>query len=68
MCPLGARTIILPMTPPISSTKILLIPDSRGPSSRAPRQIRRFRIARLQLEGAAPAPEKPFGHLGRMYD
>ncbi|HUO73645.1 MAG TPA: hypothetical protein VMU39_22940 [Solirubrobacteraceae bacterium] len=53
----------------ITSTKVLLVADrrtpNRGPAS-AP--VRRYRLARLRLDGRAAEPAARFDHLKRVYD
>ena len=65
---LGLGTIMIAMTPTASSTKVLLVPDSRSPAVPAAVPLRRYRIARLRFEGAAPEPGRRFDHLRRSYD
>lgn len=59
---------MMPMTPHITPTKVLLIPDSRAASEVKGGDVRRFRIARLHFGGAAQGAQKPFEHLTRVYD
>lgn len=50
-------------------SKVLLVPDQRF---RAPRTatapLRRYRIARLRLDGRSTEPEARFDHLKRAFD
>lgn len=67
MSALGAATIILTMTSPLPSTKVLLLPDPRNAKADgAP--LRRFRIARVRLDEYGERPSKRFDHLRRIYD
>jgi hypothetical protein len=51
------------------ASKVLLIADRRSPETEpgtAP--LRRYRLARLRLDGRAAEPASPFEHLKRVYD
>lgn len=56
-----------PMTTPLAAQRVVLVPSAhrRTPGSSV-RQIRRYRLARVQLEGRDG--EGRFGHLKRVYD
>jgi len=58
--------MMLPMTAPIRSSRLLLVADRRtdGPAA----AVRRYRLARLRLEGRQAAPQARFEHLKRVYD
>lgn len=65
----AAARIMLVMTRSITSSKVLLIADRRGTSPDGPSaRVRRFRIARLRLEGRSPESAERFEHLKRVYD
>jgi hypothetical protein len=66
---LGRRAIILAMTAPATSTRVLLLEERRAQAadaSSAP--IRRYRLARLRFEPRAAAPASRFDHLKRVFD
>lgn len=59
------------MDRPLTSSKLLLVPDSRtvsGPGRRMAEPIRRYRIARLQLEGRPAQGPGRYEHLKRVFD
>jgi hypothetical protein len=58
------------MLRPISSSpKVLLVADRRVASTdAAPVPVRRYRLARLRLEGRAAGAGSRFEHLKRVYD
>jgi hypothetical protein len=65
----AAARIMLVMTRSITSSKVLLIADRRGTSPEGPSApVRRYRIARLRLEGRSPESAARFEHLKRVYD
>lgn len=65
----AAARMMLVMTHPITSSKVLLIADRRGTSPAGPSaRVRRYRIARLRFEGRSPEPAARFEHLKRVYD
>jgi hypothetical protein len=69
MCDLPARTIILPMTAPTRSSKVLLVADRRTDSDGpAPAAVRRYRLARLRFDSRPAGPQARFEHLKRVYD
>lgn len=69
MCARAQIPIILPMTRPITASKVLLIADRRMPTqSRQTIPIRRYRIARLRLDGRPASAESRFEYLKRVYD
>ena len=57
------------MTPPITSSKVLLVADrpAIAPQVGAVR-VRRYRLARLRLEGRPTAAASRYEHLKRVYD
>lgn len=69
MCSLPAQAIILPMTAPSRSSKVLLVadrrPDSDGQGAAA---VRRYRLARLRFDRRPAGPEARYEHLKRVYD
>jgi hypothetical protein len=66
---LGALGIILAMTRPATPSKLILVED-RTAASDAHRgaPVRRYRLARLQIEGRSSDPASRFEHLKRVYD
>lgn len=54
------------MTYPARTSRVLLLEDTRSVAT--PGSLRRFRLARLRLEGPSPDPEKRFAYLKRVYD
>jgi hypothetical protein len=58
--------MILAMTHPARTARVVLVEDTRGGA--APRPLRRYRLARLRLDGRSADPEKRFAHLQRVYD
>jgi hypothetical protein len=69
MRPLAVGTIILPMTNPATSAKLLLVEDRRSAAAAAEgAPVRRFRIARLRVDGRPRADALRFEHLKRVYD
>ena len=61
--------IILAMTRPMTSSKLLLVADPRSGSPERERTgVRRYRLARLRLDGRAADPAARFEHLKRIYD
>jgi hypothetical protein len=64
---LGA--IILSMTVPTRSSKVLLVADRR-PDSDAPAiaAVRRYRLARVRFDSRPTGPHARYEHLKRVYD
>lgn len=61
--------IILPMTSPITASKVLLVADRRTASqSRQTVPVRRYRLARLRLDPRPGSAESRFEYLKRVYD
>jgi hypothetical protein len=54
------------MTYPTSTSRVVLLEDTRAGASPGP--LRRYRLARLRLDGRSAEPEKRFAHLKRVYD
>ena len=46
--------------------RLVLVPDRRPSASQAP--VRRYRIARLRVAGAAGAGDDRFEHIKHVYD
>jgi hypothetical protein len=60
--------IISAMSTPITS-KLLLVADRRTASREASTvPVRRYRLARLRLDGRAADPATRFDHLKRVFD
>lgn len=69
MCGSGGRTIILTMIRPFTPSKVLLVADRRAaPSAGGSPAVRRYRLARLRLDGRPADAESPFEYLKRVYD
>jgi len=66
---LGAIAIMLAMTRPVTSSKLILVED-RSASLDAHRSapVRRYRLARLHIDGRSSDPASRFDHLKRVYD
>jgi hypothetical protein len=61
--------IILTMTPLSTSPRVLLVSDGQAPTvAPAGTPIRRYRLARLRLEGRAADRDARYEHLKRIYD
>jgi hypothetical protein len=59
--------MMLSMTRPNTSSKLLLVADPRQPSPEsAGTPVRRYRLARLRYEGRDPVER--FEHLKRVFD
>jgi hypothetical protein len=57
------------MTQSNRSSKVILVADRREVSdARGGGAVRRYRLARLRLEGRSTDPEARFEHLKRIYD
>jgi hypothetical protein len=55
------------MTRPVTSSKVVLVEDRReAEAGVAP--LRRYRLARLRLDGRSHDPASRFEHLKRIYD
>jgi hypothetical protein len=66
---LAAGAIIPAMTRPTPSHKVLLVADRRGrPTEPTAVPVRRFRLARLRLDGRTAGSASRFDHLKRVYD
>ncbi len=60
---------MLPMTRPLTPSKLLLIADRRESTSRpSPVAVRRFRLARLKLDPATPTPAARLSGFPRVSD
>ena len=57
----GPTGTILAMTRPVTSSKFLLIADRRTGETEAATGVRRFRLARVRLNGRPAAPAVPAG-------
>jgi hypothetical protein len=60
--------IILAMTRPTKSPRVLAINDRRTPSDAATQPVRRYRVARLRLDARIADSASRFEHLKRTYD
>jgi hypothetical protein len=69
MWDLDTGTIMLPMTNPGTSEKLLLVEDRRSAVAAADGMpVRRFRIARLRVDGRPRTDASRYEHLKRVYD
>jgi hypothetical protein len=61
--------IMLSMTRPASSSKVLLVKDRRGDQSASETAVvRRYRLARLRFDSRPAGADSPYEHLKRVYD
>ncbi len=61
--------IILGMTRTAASSKVLLIKDRRCEQAEPEATVvRRYRLARLRLDGRPAGADSPYEHLKRTYD
>jgi hypothetical protein len=61
--------MILAMTRPITSSRVLLVADRREVSSEPGSvPVRRYRLARLRFDGRTAEHGTRFEHLKRAYD
>jgi hypothetical protein len=69
MSPAARIPIILAMTRPITTSKVLLVEDRRSaPASRRDTPIRRYRLARLRFDSPPATGESRYDYLKRVYD
>jgi hypothetical protein len=60
---------MLAMTPPLTSSKLVLVERRHiEPDVDRPPQIRRYRLARVQLDCRSSDPASRFDYLKRVYD
>jgi hypothetical protein len=64
----AARPIILSMTRPASSSKVLLVKDRRSEQPESGAVVRRYRLARLRFDSRPAGADSPYEHLKRVYD
>ena len=50
-----------------ATRRLILVPTGQG-AARGDEMVRRYRLARLRLEGRPVAPERRFDHVKRSYD
>jgi hypothetical protein len=66
---LTAPAIMLAMTRPTKSRRLLLVTDPRpGAGSPESVPVRRYRLARLRFESRCPEADLRFEHLKRVFD
>ncbi len=66
---LAAAPIILTMTRPHTSSKVLLVADRRADADTAVgTSVRRYRLARLRFDSRPAGPDARFEHLKRVYE
>jgi hypothetical protein len=53
---------------PTAVRRIVLVPARRSSDSQGREQLRRYRLARVALEGREAARAERFSHLKRSYD
>jgi hypothetical protein len=69
MCLATASPIMLLMTRPAATSKVLLVKDRRSEQAEpGAAVVRRFRLARLRLDARPADADSPYEHLKRMYD
>ena len=69
MSRLGGAPIILTMTRPTPSSKVLLIADRRDEADPGlGMSVRRYRLARLRFDSRPAGPDARFEHLKRVYE
>jgi hypothetical protein len=65
----AARPIMLSMTRPASSSKVLLVKDRRSEQSEpSAAVVRRYRLARLRFDSRPLGSDSPYEYLKRVYD
>lgn len=65
----AARPIMLSMTRPASSSKVLLVKDRRREQSEpGSALVRRYRLARLRFDSTPARTDSPYEYLKRVYD
>jgi len=65
----GAATIITTMLRPITSSRVLLVADRRvAPPESGGVPLRRYRLARLRLDGRSIGPALRVDDLKRIHD
>jgi hypothetical protein len=65
----GSAPIMLSMTRPASSSKVLLVKDRRSePSAAGGAVVRRYRLARLRFDSRPAGADSPYEYLKRVYD
>ena len=69
MWALGALGIMLAMTRRATSSKLILVEDRSAPAGTdRSGQVRRYRLARLQIDARSDERASRFEHLKRVYD
>lgn len=69
MCALALRRIMLSMTRPATSSRVMLLEDRRtGAAAPGSAPLRRYRLARLRFDGQPTDSPKRFEYLKRCYD
>jgi hypothetical protein len=69
MCAGANSPIILGMTRTAASSKVLLVKDRRCEQAEpGTAVVRRYRLARLRLDGRPAGADSPYEHLKRTYD
>ena len=69
MFPSGVGPIILSMTRPITSSRVLLVADRRAEADeRGGTPVRRYRLARLRFDSRPHGADARFEHLKRVYE
>ena len=63
------QPIMLSMTRPASSSKVLLVKDRRSEQSESGAAVvRRYRLARLRFDSRPAGTDSPYEYLKRVYD
>jgi hypothetical protein len=61
--------MILVMARPTPSSKIFLVADRRAASAQpSAARVRRYRLARVRLDGRSAGAASPYEHIKRVYD
>jgi hypothetical protein len=59
---------MLSMTRPVTSSKVILVEDRSAIADDRSAPVRRYRLARLQIDSRSADPASRFDHLKRVYD
>ncbi len=68
MCGCGLRSIMIVMTLPNRTPRVLAIADRRARTSAAMQPVRRYRVTKLRLDARIADSASRFEHLKRTYD
>jgi hypothetical protein len=59
---------MLAMTRPVTSSRLVLIQERRAAADARTAPVKRYRLARWQLERRSNDPASRFDHIKRVYD